>query len=438
MARRDHFLKICSPTVSGLPRESSPQKNNRVSLYGREDQVALLLFGNDINVYSMARAFHERYGLRSTVWGKYLNGPCHNSAIIDFHVCAENDQPEYFTRHVGEFAERHRDRKVFLLGCGDSYVQLCSEHRNSCPENVIVPYPRRDLVEALSHKGRFCGICEEHSLSYPETFVHRQSMGDDFTLTFAPPYILKPANPIMYWQRPFPGQKKVYRLADRGMLNGTLERIYASGYGDAMVIQKLIPGDDTHLRVMTGYANKEGRVALMALGHVYLEEHSPQGIGNAAVIVNECDEALAHELKDFLEAIRFIGFFSFDLKYDRRDGKYKVLEINVRQGRSNYHVTGAGYNLAGYMVEDYLLDRPAGFTIAREKYLWSVVPRRVMFGRIRPRACREAMRELIAQGRTNSPLHYPADRGAHRRLQLLKSRLRYLYQFHRHPGEEIT
>jgi len=30
------------------------------------------------------------------------------------------------------------------------------------------------------------------------------------------------------------------------------------------------------MRVMTGYSNKEARVELMALGHVLLEEHTPQ------------------------------------------------------------------------------------------------------------------------------------------------------------------
>lgn len=33
-----------------------------------------LLLGADINVYSMARAFHEAYGVKTVAYGKYL-GP---------------------------------------------------------------------------------------------------------------------------------------------------------------------------------------------------------------------------------------------------------------------------------------------------------------------------------------------------------------------------
>ena len=50
-----------------------------------------LLFGGDINVYSMARAFHEAYGIRSTAYGKYATGVCYESAILDYRVCPQNE-----------------------------------------------------------------------------------------------------------------------------------------------------------------------------------------------------------------------------------------------------------------------------------------------------------------------------------------------------------
>ena len=34
-----------------------------------------LLFGGDINVYSVARAFHEAYGVKSIAYGKYVSFP---------------------------------------------------------------------------------------------------------------------------------------------------------------------------------------------------------------------------------------------------------------------------------------------------------------------------------------------------------------------------
>ena len=64
-----------------------------------------LVFGGDINVYSVARAFHEAYGVRSVAFGKYPSFPCHGSAIIDYRVCPDNEEEAAFRRNVQAAAE---------------------------------------------------------------------------------------------------------------------------------------------------------------------------------------------------------------------------------------------------------------------------------------------------------------------------------------------
>ena len=55
-----------------------------------------LLFGGDINVYSVARAFHEAYGVKSVAFGKYPAFPCQGSAILDYRVCPDNEDEGAF------------------------------------------------------------------------------------------------------------------------------------------------------------------------------------------------------------------------------------------------------------------------------------------------------------------------------------------------------
>ncbi|MGI6029883.1 MAG: ATP-grasp domain-containing protein [Eubacteriales bacterium] len=393
-----------------------------------------LLFGGDINVYSVARAFHQAYGVRSTVWGKYPTGPCYRSAIIDYHVCEKNDDPDNFITHVREFAQAHLQEKVILLGCGDSYVDLCAHFLGQYPENVVAPYINGELMSTLIHKQRFYEMCDKYGIDYPTTFIYHREMGNDFTLPFDPPYICKPANSVMYWEYPFPTQKKVYKLDTREELEQTLKEIYDAGYHDTMILQDFLPGDDTYMRVLTNYSDRHGKVKLMALGHVLLEEHTPHGIGNHAVIINEVNEALCEKIKAFLEDIGFVGFSNFDIKFDQRDGKFKVFEINVRQGRSNYYVTGSGNNIAQYVVRDRILQQDLPFHIAREEYLWSVVPRSVMFGYIHPKQYKEQMRRLIREGRVSNSLDYDKDRSLRRRLTLLKGQLGHVYKYRKYVG----
>lgn len=394
-------------------------------------KVKPLLFGGDINVYSVARAFHEAYGLRSVCFGKFPSGPAYESAIIDYRSCADNEDAETFRRNVNAVAEEFNDYTILLIGCGDSYVKLAAENQESFPQNVIAPYVSGELINTLIHKERFYELCDKHGIDYPNTVIYRPEMGQDFTLPFEPPFICKPSNGVAYWDHPFPGNEKVFICRDRAQLQAVLEKVYQAGYPDSMIIQDFIPGDDTYMRVLTNYSDQNGKVKLMCLGHVLLEEHTPHGIGNHAVILTEENEALCQKIKGFLEELGFRGFSNFDIKYDQRDGKFKVFEINCRQGRSNYYVTGAGYNIARYLVEDLVEKKDLPLTIANKESLWRVVPRKVAFDYIVPEY-HAKLREQMRANRECNPLFYPKDKAVKRSLRLLKNQLGHFAKYNKY------
>ena len=394
-----------------------------------------LLFAGDINVYSVARAFHEQYDIKPHVFGKYGTGPCHDSKIMNYTANPKIDQQDTFLAVLKDFAKNNSDSKILAIGCGDSYVQLLSQNKDNFPENVIAPYIDIDMMNNLIHKEKFYQMCEESGIDYPDTFVHCRELGHNFELPFEAPFIVKPSNGIEYWRHPFPTQKKVYKADDRQELLKILDDIYGAGYADSIIIQDFIPGDDTYMRVLTNYSDRNGQVKLMALGHVLLEEHTPHGIGNHAVILTEDNEELADRFKKLLEEMHYIGFSNFDIKYDQRDGKFKVFEINTRQGRSNFYVTGAGQNIAKYLVEDYILQNPIDLKVVRERSLWMVVPKGVAFRYIKPEEYRKEMKALIKEGKVVNPLFYHVDAGFVRKLRLYKSQLGHYYKYWKYLGK---
>ncbi len=398
--------------------------------------VQPLLFGGDINVYSVARAFHEAYGVKSVAYGKYPSFPCFGSAILDYRVCPDNEDPAVFLQNVEAAAQEFQDRTLLLLGCGDSYVQLAARARDCLPANVIAPYISGALLDELINKETFYQLCSRYGIDHPATFIYDKSMGHHFTLPWGPPYIAKPADSVAYWACGVHELAKVYVCQSWEQLLAALDQVYAAGYPGHMVLQEFIPGDDTYMRVLTNYSDRSGRVKLMCLGHVLLEEHSPHGIGNHAVILTEHDEALCEKIRAMLDGLGFTGFSNFDIKYDRRDGKYKVFEINCRQGRSNYYVTGAGHNIARLVVEDRVEHRELPFTVTQERALWRMVPRTVAF-RFTPKQYHREMRELIAAGRDSHSLVYAGDAALKRRLRVIKNHLGNIKRFKRYnkvPG----
>ena len=390
-----------------------------------------LLFGGDINVYSVARAFHEAYGVRSIVYGKYVSFPCAYSSIIDYRPCVDNEDEDTFLRNVKQVAAECAGKDVLLVGCGDSYVKLAAHLKDQFPSNVKCNYISGPMLDMLTDKEQFYQLCDKYGIDHPATFVYDGSMGHEFVLPWGAPYIAKPADGVAYWATGHNELKKVYICQTWEELLAALDEVYAAGYPGKMILQEFIPGDDTYMRVLTNYSDNYGKVKLMCLGHVLLEEHSPHGIGNHAVIITEHDEALSLKIKSLLESLNYTGFSNFDIKYDSRDGKYKLFEINCRQGRSNYYVTGAGYNIAKLLVEDHIEGKELPFTITKNQSLWRMVPKKVAFKFV-PKAYHQQMKALIRAGASCHSLEYKKDSSFDRVWRLKKSGVGHIMRFDRY------
>ena len=380
----------------------------------------------------MSRAFYEEYGVRSIVMGKVDSGPSCNSRIIDFKAIPGLDMQDTFIRNIAEIAEKYNDKKIILLGCGDNYVEQIIKNKASLPANVIAPYVDEEMMDSLLTKIRFYEMCDRHSITYPGTFIYDRSMGDSFRLPFGFPVIVKPSNGIKYWQHEFPSQKKVYKLKSEEELKAVIKQVYEAGYDDQLIIQDFIPGEDSNLRVMICYSGTDRKVKLMSLAHVVLEEHTPHGLGNTAVLMNEYNPELSEMLRKFLDGIGYTGFSTFDIKYDQRDGKFKILEVNLRQGRSNYYVTAVGNNLARYVVEDHIYGKKQQLEIANARNLWTVIPLSVAFRYTKDSAVASQMRELVNEKKITNPLFMKGDNKVKRMLFLYKLHLSHYLKFRKY------
>ena len=382
-----------------------------------EQPFVPLLLGADINVYSMARAFHEAYGVKTVAYGLYPSGPCYGSSIIDYRVCPDNAKPEVVLENARKVSAEFPDKTILLLGCGDDYLTAISSNLGKYPDNVVAPYVSLTQMEGLIHKERFYALCDKYGIDHPGTFVYHKEMGHDFTLPFSGPFVVKPAESATYWDHPFDTQRKVYIVQTREEVDRVIDDIYGHGYADSLVIQDFIPGGDENMRVLTCYSGEDGKVRLMCLGHVLLEEHTRHGAGNHAVIITEPNAELYETFRAFLEDIHFTGFSNFDIKFDPRDGKFKAFEINCRQGRSNYYVTGAGYNLARYLVEDRVFHRPQELVLTENRHLWWAIPKKVAYDYI-PKRFHPEMKALEKANAAVNPLWYSKDRNLIHKLRV--------------------
>lgn len=370
-----------------------------------------VILGADMNCYSVARAFHEAYGVKSHAFGRYAMGETKYTRIIDFTAVEDIDTDTVLLKTLEAFARQHPDETKILIGCTDDYAALLIRNREILSKNYIVPYIEESLMENLVSKETFYKYCDTYNIPYPTMVALRKGENHLLdTLPFAYPAILKPSSSIEYWKFPFAGMKKVYVPQNAEEAKKIADEIFASGYNDSLIVQDLIPGADDRMHVLTAYCDKNKKVKMMCLGNVLLEEHTPKALGNHAAILTEYNQPLMETIKAFLEEIGYTGFANFDIKYDERDGQYKVFEINLRQGRSNYYVTGAGLNIAKYVVEDRVYNKELGEPVLFDKEtFWHSIPCQIVWDYTEDKTLVEKAKAIVKNKKDTTTLGYSFD-----------------------------
>lgn len=333
-----------------------------------------VILGTDINAYGVARSLHEAYGVCSHAYGVKPLRFTRASKIVDVEVHEDFDTDEGFLRTMKEVAERFQDQKPLLLtSCSDGYTALIAKHKKALEEDFVFNYIDYDLQQKLENKIDFYEICEEYGLDYPATKIISMETKDDLDLGFTFPVGLKANDSIEFVHMHFEGKKKFYKIDDAEELKRVVDLIYDAGYSGELIVQDFIPGNSSAMFVLNAYVDSRGEVTMMSLGKCLLDECLPYEIGNYNALLTIGDDALYDQYTRFLKAIGYRGFANFDLKYDVRDKKYKVFEINIRQGRSSYYMTAGGCNFMRYPVEDLIENKSLAPHYHDERGLWLFV-----------------------------------------------------------------
>lgn len=391
-----------------------------------------IIVGTDINAYNMAISFHEAYGIHPILVGKeplsFTSLSTIPGAIELNHNLGEKDE---FVRFLKQVAKKYKvqGKKLLLIGTNDLYVRLIIESRKELKHDFTFNYIDEELMNNLLVKKNFYRLCEEHGIDAPATYFYSCETDDRFDEEVMFPVIIKPSNGVQYYKHPFEGMQKVYKVDSYEEIQEVIDTIKKSGYHDDLIIQDFIPGDDTYMWDSVFYINSKGNSELITFGQVVLQEHTLTAIGNYTAVITRYNEEMMLKLKGFLEALNYVGYANFDLKYDHRDKKFKVFEVNIRQGRSSYYITSCGHNLAKNFVDDLIYGVEKPLTLLDEKFLFTVVPKIVLRKFVDNAKIRKEINQLISAGKYANPLFYKRDKNLKRKLYLFMRQVNYYRKY---------
>lgn len=400
----------------------------------------VLIIGTDANAYYMSRCFHEAYGKKAYILG---NKPMTFTLYSNIANITYNDKiwdEIEFIKALNNFKRIiPKNVKILVISSNETYTNFLNKNRDKLDKQFIFNYNNEELINSLIMKDIFYKTYENSVLEFAKTYFYDCSKYTEFKEDLLYPVIIKPADVISYNHNDFEGKKKIYKLNTEEEVNEVIKKIIDSGYKNNLIIQEYIPGDDSYLFDSVVYSGKDKKVKLVSFAQIGLQEHSKNMIGNAAVLINGYsqfggEKEMINTIKTFMESIEYEGFAEFDLKYDYRDRKYKVLEINARQGRSSYYITKAGYNLVKVMVDDLIYNKPMDFKVIDEEILLSFIPKSVIIKYCKNEEYKNKVLELWKK-RVN-PLKYKKDTDIKRKLFLIKKYIRYYKDYKNSEWEQ--
>jgi len=140
------------------------------------------------------------------------------------------------------------------------------------------------------------------------------------------PLILKPSS------RAVASGEPVFRLRlldDAAALARCLEELARDYPARGFQVAENIPGEPDQLYTAGSYSNREGRTLRSYTGRKLTQYPYYHGMASVAETVS-MPEHVVRDAQTLLDAAQFHGISQVEFKYDTRDGRYKLMEINGR------------------------------------------------------------------------------------------------------------
>jgi D-aspartate ligase len=220
-------------------------------------------------------------------------------------------------------AAAHGEVKPVLLPERDDHVELVLRHWDEVGALFELPMPDDpEVARRLRHKATLPQEAERAGLDAPRT-VEADSIATLRSLDLRPPFLLKPVE----------GQHFAGAFGEKVLVAQTTDDLVASWKrarerGFDTVVQELVPDSESEIWSLFTYIGRSGRPLANVTG-VKIRQ-GPLHFGTSAVFRTTPQPRVRELGLRLLETSGYKGFAQVEFAFDRRDGDFKLLEVNTR------------------------------------------------------------------------------------------------------------
>ncbi|MFD7600639.1 ATP-grasp domain-containing protein [Streptomyces mirabilis] len=217
-------------------------------------------------------------------------------------------------------------RPTVLVPTDEEAAVLIAEHQEELAERFLFPRVDAKLPRRLASKQGLHELCVEHGIPSPAA-AFPQSYEEIVAFAESARFPIVAKNREAFVRRSQPAVNGTTRIATReGLLS------LARDWGDqpGVILQEYLPREEAEDWIVHAYFDADSTPLAMFTG-VKVRSWPPHAgmTANAYVVDNP---ELADLAARFIKQIGFSGVIDLDLRFDRRDGQYKLLDFNPRMG----------------------------------------------------------------------------------------------------------
>jgi D-aspartate ligase len=221
---------------------------------------------------------------------------------------------------------RRIGRPTVLVPTDEEAAVLIAEHQEELGGRFLFPRVEPGLPRRLASKQGLHELCAEHGVPSPAA-AFPQSYDDIVAFAEKACFPVVAKNREAFVRRERPAVSGTTRITSReGLL------VLARDWGErpGVILQEYLPREAAEDWIVHAYVGQDF-VPLALFTGVKVRSWPPHAgmTANAYVVDNP---ELAELAARFVGQIGFTGIVDLDLRFDRRDGRYKLLDFNPRMG----------------------------------------------------------------------------------------------------------
>jgi D-aspartate ligase len=258
--------------------------------------------------------------------------------------------------------------KPILIPIDDKAAIFVADQAETLRERFLFPDQPAGLARALSSKKELHFLCKKTGMPTPETVFPRS--GDDvatYVETAVFPIVLKR---IAGWLPENRTQRESVTLVNSPEeLLEEYEKSETPGEPNVM-LQEYIPGGSESGWMFDGFFTKPSECLAGFTGKKIRQ--GPPFTGPTTLGICLKNETVEKMTMHFMRKVGYSGIVDMDYRYDRRDGHYKLLDVNPRVGSTfRLFVDSNGMDIVRALYLD-LTGQPVQRGVSREGRKWIV------------------------------------------------------------------